>query len=212
MQILVITGGIGSGKSEVCRILKETYACGVYNADEKVKSLYDTHQTLLSDIENALGTILKDDEGRFLPSLLAERIFSDRMQLELVESMVFPVLVKDFYEWMQDYKDDSFVVFESATILEKPQFIGFGDCTVLVKAPYDLRLSRAAERDGSRVDAEARMSRQVLMNRLSEGGEDERIDFVLDNSGSMDELERKIRDLVAKVTDNTNVTYIQHGC
>ena len=36
MEILVITGGIGSGKSEVCRILQELYGCGVYNADERV--------------------------------------------------------------------------------------------------------------------------------------------------------------------------------
>lgn len=211
-MIIVLTGGIGSGKSQVCRVLSEKYGFHVYEADAKVKELYDTHPDLLNRIESALGESFRNKEGSFVPSSLAKVIFSDSNALETVESFVFPALIDDFKTWMSGIADDLPVVFESATILEKPQFIGFGDCTVLVKAPYDLRLSRAAERDGSRVDAEARMSRQVLMNRLSEGGEDERIDFVLDNSGSMDELERKIRDLVAKVTDNTNVTYIQHGC
>lgn len=211
-MIIVLTGGIGSGKSQVCRVLSEKYGFHVYEADAKVKELYDTHPDLLNRIESALGTSFRNKEGSFVPSSLAKVIFSDSNALETVESFVFPALIDDFKTWMSGITDDLPVVFESATILEKPQFIGFGDCTVLVNAPYDLRLSRAAERDGSRVDAEARMSRQVLMNRLSEGGEDERIDFLLDNSGSMDELERKIRDLVAKVADNINVTYIQHGC
>lgn len=203
MQILVITGGIGSGKSEVCRILKETYACGVYNADEKVKSLYDTHQTLLSDIENALGAILKDDEGRFLPSLLAERIFSDRMQLELVESMVFPVLVKDFYEWMQDYKDDSFVVFESATILEKPQLKGFGDKVILVDAPFETRMERACRRDGSSQESiRARMMNQKLMNSISSGETIPAVDAVIDNSGTEDELKTKVLLTIKNLIDN----------
>ena len=211
-MIIVLTGGIGSGKSQVCRVLSEKYGFHVYEADAKVKDLYDTHPDLLNRIESALGASFRNKEGSFVPSSLAKVIFSDSNALETVESFVFPALIDDFKTWMSGITDDLPVVFESATILEKPQFIGFGDCTVLVNAPYDLRLSRAAERDGSRVDAEARMSRQVLMNRLSEGGEDERIDFLLDNSGSMDELDRKIRDLVAKVTDNINVTYIQHGC
>ena len=44
MKILVVTGGIGSGKSEVCRIISEVFGYPVYNADNRVKRLYDTDE------------------------------------------------------------------------------------------------------------------------------------------------------------------------
>ena len=63
MQVLIVTGGIGSGKSEVCRIIQDAFDCGVYNADARVKMLYDNHPSLLDDIEAELGTALRDSDG-----------------------------------------------------------------------------------------------------------------------------------------------------
>ena len=103
MEILVITGGIGSGKSEVCRILQELYGCGVYNADERVKLLYDIHPTLLDDIEKLIGEGLRDDDGRFVPSRLSARIFADRKVLLDVEALVFPALIDDFHTWAKNH-------------------------------------------------------------------------------------------------------------
>ena len=60
---------------------------------------------------------------------------------------------------------------------------------VLVDAPYDVRLERACARDGAdRSAVEARMANQKLMNALSEGGHDSRIDAVIMNDSDMDEL------------------------
>ena len=71
MKVLVITGGIGSGKSEVCRIMHELGITAQYNADTRVKELYHRHPTLLSSIENKLG-------ARGLRSI-CERIMTDAM-------------------------------------------------------------------------------------------------------------------------------------
>lgn len=198
-MIIVLTGGIGSGKSQVCRILSEDYGFHVYEADARVKELYNTHPELLSRIEVALGASFRNAEGDFVPSSLAQVIFCDANALETVESLVFPVLIDDFNKWMSGITDDLPVIFESATVLEKPQFSGFGDLIVLVNAPYDLRLSRAFERDGDRAKVESRMSFQSLMNRLSEGLADERIDFILDNSGTIEELKQNINNFVTTI-------------
>lgn len=198
-MIIVLTGGIGSGKSQVCRILSEDYGFHVYEADARVKELYNTHPELLSRIEVAIGASFRNAEGDFVPSSLAQVIFCDGNALETVESLVFPVLIDDFNTWMSGITDDLPVIFESATVLEKPQFSGFGDLIVLVNAPYDLRLSRASERDGDRAKVESRMSFQSLMNRLSEGLADERIDFILDNSGTIEELKNKINNFVTTI-------------
>ena len=134
MIILVVTGGIGSGKSEVCRILANKGLTAQYNADSRVKELYTSVPGLLESIEQKLDCVLRDECGRFVPQSLAKRIFSDRQALEIVESLVFPALVEDFRGFAQGF-GDGIVVFESATILEKPQFDGFGDKVILVDAP-----------------------------------------------------------------------------
>ena len=100
MKVIVVTGGIGSGKSEVCRIIQEMYGCGLYEADERVKALYDNNPVLLDKIEDALSQSFRDSEGKMDRSMLAERIFGDRAALETVESLVFPALLDDFKEWI----------------------------------------------------------------------------------------------------------------
>lgn len=188
MMVLVVTGGIGSGKSEVCRILKGLgYGCQ-YNADARAKALYEEHPTLLGDIENSLGCNLRDDSGHFQPSKLASVIFTDRNALEQVEAHLFPAMMDDFRSFAGSC-GEGIVVFESATVLEKPQFEGFADKVILVDAPFEVRLERACIRDGAdRQKVLARMQNQKLMNDLSAGYEDPRIDVRILNDGTMEDL------------------------
>ena len=189
MEILVVTGGIGSGKSEVCRILMDVYGCGVYNADERVKMLYDVHPNLLDDIESMLGEPLRDADGKFVPARLSVKIFSDRSLLKNVEDMVFPALMDDFRSWAAGYEDDRFVVFESATILEKPQFEGFADKVILVDSLVETRLERACRRDSApRESIYSRMLNQQMMNRISDGEIKPEVDAVIHNLGTLSDL------------------------
>lgn len=196
MKVIVVTGGIGSGKSEVCRILKDMGFCAQYNADMRAKALYDEHPALLSDIEDALKCGLRDETGRFQPRMLAEKIFSDRRSLEIVEAHLFPVMMNDFESFANSSGEDV-VVFESATILEKPQFEGFADKVILVDAPFETRLDRASRRDGAGREAVlARMNNQKLMNALSDGYTDPRIDAVIQNDSTIEELENNTRKII----------------
>ena len=104
MMVLVVTGGIGSGKSEVCRIMRDMgYRCQ-YNADARAKALYEEHPTLLADIEKSLGCILRDEEGHFQPSKLAAVIFTDRNALEQVEAHLFPAMIDDFTDFLHCFR------------------------------------------------------------------------------------------------------------
>lgn len=193
-MVIVVTGGIGSGKSEVCRILKDMGFRAQYNADARAKALYEEHPALLADIEKSLGCILKDESGRFVPAKLAARIFTDPAALGVVEAHLFPVMMDDFRSFAGSCGEDV-VVFESATVLEKPQFEGFGDKVVLVDAPFETRLERACLRDGSDRDKVlARMRNQKLMNELSDGKKDPRIDLTIINDGTFGDLERRTKE------------------
>lgn len=203
MKILVVTGGIGSGKSEVCRILSEVFSCGVYNADSRVKILYDEHPTLLSDIEELIGESLRDDEGLFVPARLSARIFTDGNLLKQVEGKVFPALMEDFEEWSKAYSEDAFVVFESATILEKPELKGFGDKVILVDADVQTRLERACMRDSATVESiTSRMRNQKLMNSISAGETKMETDAVIYNSGTLNDLKDSAIRVIKELFDN----------
>jgi dephospho-CoA kinase len=205
MNVVLITGGIGSGKSEVCRILKDNYGIPCYNADSRVKELYMTHPQLLSDIEVALGVSLLDADGRFMPSVLAERIFTSDEDLRLVESIVFPVLAEDFENW-KSARSSSDVIIESATALEKESLAQMYDKVVVVDAPFEVRLDRACGRDASEKETVMkRMRAQLLMNRISDGYIDERVDYLLENTSDMASLKRKVEEMIDKVFDDKKV-------
>ena len=85
MKVLIVTGGIGSGKSTVCSMLSKDYGYPVYEADRRVKELYLEHPRLLTDIEKALGDTFRNEDGEFQPSRLASRIFSRKEDLLKVD-------------------------------------------------------------------------------------------------------------------------------
>ena len=205
MRVLAVTGGIGSGKSEVCRILARHGLQLQYNADARAKALYTECPGLLDAMEDALGCVLRAEDGTFMPSALAAVIFTDKGAMEKVEALLYPEMIRDFRRVMAQASEDQTVVFESATFLEKKQFDGFADIVLLVDAPFEVRLERACARDAATKDAVlARMKCQTLMNALSEGYSDPRIDYKVLNDGTRQELEDKVL-AVLKEIENINI-------
>ena len=198
MKVLIVTGGIGSGKSLVSRMLTECYDIPVYEADTRAKALYAEIPSMLDEIESTLGLVLRNDSGNFVPQKLANVIFTDSDSLKKVEDILFPQLQSDFFNWAKR-QGKEVVALESATLLEKPQFDGFGDIVLVVDAPKSLRLSRACSRDGQEeARILERMSAQPLMNMISEGGSCERVDHVILNDSTIEDLQQKLRRFIEK--------------
>ncbi len=184
-------------------MIRQTYGFPVYEADARAKELYVRYPELLESIETALSCSVRDEEGRFQPRLLAARIFGNADALALVESLLFPFMMSDFQEYAEN--SGNIIIFESATVLEKPQFDGFGDKVILVDAPREVRLARACARDGlSREAVLARMDAQKLMNALSDGAADARIDEIIMNDGSADDLLEAVKDVMERLLADIN--------
>ena len=209
-MVIIVTGGIGSGKSEVCALISRLYSIPLYEADSRVKGLYGRYPDLVGNLEVLLGCGLRDDEGNFVPSMLAARIFGDHGSLLKVEDMVFPYLKADFSEFLAI--SGGHVIFESATVLEKEAFKDFGDAVILVDAPVTLRLERACHRDGAdKAKIMARMDSQRFMNMISDGtafmAEEyattiKRITAKILNTGTLQELEQKVRIVMDDILQN----------
>lgn len=198
-MILIVSGGIGSGKSVAAGMLEEMYGFPVYCADRRVKELYDEHPTLLCDIEAELRCTLRDKTGLFTPAALARKIFSEGGALEKVEALVFPVLKNDLEIWIKDHPSKVHII-ESATILDKEYFKGFGDFALIITAPFEVRIRRAMERDSSSEDqVRARIQKQNLMNSLELLQQFCSIPFeVCENAGTTEELRLKLNEFVEK--------------
>jgi len=194
-MVLVVTGGIGSGKTSVCSILERSYGCRIYDADSRAKALYEEYPELMASIEAGLDCRISDVQGRLVPSLLADRIFRDRKALETVEGLLFPYLMKDFMRFSAAAVGH--VVFESATILDKPYFNGLGDVVLIVDAPVHLRVDRACARDGS--DAERVYDRIRNQNSRTSQINDGRKYYTIENDGTIEELEVKLAEVMESV-------------
>lgn len=183
MRTVIVTGGIGSGKSAVCALLRKR-GIPVYDSDSRVKELYKSRRSLVPRLEKALGCPLRQDDGTLDKARLSALIFSDEGARETLESIVYPILLKDFQRWRSRQKAP-FVVLESAIILSKPIFDGLADAVVLVDAPRELRIRRVMERDGvSREQVQRRLEAQDLPL--------EKVNVTLPNSGSAEELSQAV--------------------
>lgn len=160
-----ITGGIGSGKSTVCRILGE-HGVAVYDADSRAKELMATSVEVRSALIESFGAECFTSEG-LNRSYLAERVFNDAEQLATLNSIVHPAVIRDFEQWAEQ-QEGSYVLFESAILFESG-LEDRVDATVAVMAPEALRVERAMEREGWTKE-------QVIARIKNQLSDDERAD------------------------------------
>lgn len=158
-----ITGGIGSGKSTVCRLFEQN-GIAVYDSDARAKALMAEDATLREQLVEAFGAECYNEQG-LNRAYLAGRVFGDDAELQRLNGIVHPAVKEDFRRWA-DVQRGAYVVLESAILFES----GFDtqvNTTLAVMAPMEERLRRTVERDG--VDREAvrrRMEHQLSDDEL----------------------------------------------
>ena len=158
-----ITGGIGSGKSTVCRLFEQN-GIAVYDSDARAKALMAEDATLREQLVEAFGAECYNEQG-LNRTYLAGRVFGDEAELQRLNGIVHPAVKEDFRRWA-DVQRGAYVVLESAILFES----GFDtevNTTLAVMAPMEERLRRTVERDG--VDREAvrrRMEHQLSDDEL----------------------------------------------
>ena len=188
MKTVLVTGGIASGKSEVCRHL-EALGYPVYDSDSRTKSLYETVPGLKGRIEEATGR----------PFSQISRIFGDDAMREKLESVVYPEVLADFLKWKASCSA-SLVFFESAVALDKAMFDGQWDEVWLLRAPLEQRLKRNPKTK----------DRLQAQHELDES----RADVIIDNDSSIEELHLKVNKALNNMkTDLTKILSVsgKHG-
>lgn len=147
---LGITGGIGSGKSVVSRLLG-IMGVPVYISDIESKRLTANDPHIRAQLINLLGKEVYSNNELNKP-LLASYLFSDPTHAQQVNSIIHPRVKEDFCQWVQRHSSDNIVAMESAILIESG-FANEVDYIAMIYAPLELRIERAMKRDNSSYDA-----------------------------------------------------------
>jgi dephospho-CoA kinase len=138
-----ITGGIGAGKSVVCKIF-EVLNIPVYNADEAAKMLMERDHDLVKQIKESF-TDEAYSKGKLNRKFLSDLIFNDSSKREKLNSIVHPFVIQNGYEWMNQQKSP-YAIKEAALIFESGSQESL-DHIIGVFAPNSLRINRTMKRD-----------------------------------------------------------------
>lgn len=178
MKTVLVTGGIASGKSTVCRYLA-LQGYPVYDCDSRCKGLYDFVPGLKADIEHATG----------IPFERLGEIFADPAALQALEDLVYPLLLDDIAGWKAGL-DASVCFVESAIALSKPAFDKVYDSVLFVDSDYARRLERNPKV----------ASRAPLQHTSSDI---EKANYIIENNSTKEELFAKV-DIIIEQIKNEN--------
>jgi dephospho-CoA kinase len=182
---VAITGGIGAGKSEALKAFAR-HGAAVASSDEIVHRLLAGDPEVLAAVRERWGDDVLDDLGRIDRSRVAARVFSDRGELEWLEALLHPRVVREYEAWKAEQTG-------ALTVVEIPLLYETGaekrfDRVVVITAPAEVRAARRRPPD----DREARL--------LPDEAKAARADYAFVNAGSREELDRFVAGVVEELT------------
>ena len=201
MYVVGLTGGIGSGKSTVLQMLAARGA-EVLDADAIVHEIQQPGEDAYNEIVEAFGPGVLAPDGTLDRAAVAATVFADPEKRKQLEAITHPKVGLRFAEKLLALKGTDKIV-----VLDIP-LLGASNsgseklthAVVVVTASEPVRLDRLELRGVSRDDAVARIAAQI--------SDDERLklaDYVLNNDGSVDELEKQVDELWEKLRDHDRV-------
>ncbi|MFC4585617.1 dephospho-CoA kinase [Sphaerisporangium corydalis] len=181
-----LTGGIGSGKSEVSRRLGDLGAV-VIDADKIAREVVEPGTSGLALVVGAFGTEVLRDDGSLNRERLGRIVFADRDKLQRLNAIVHPRVGDRVAELQRDAPSGAIVVYD-VPLLAENDLAPMYDVVIVVDASDEVRLARLVGLRGmSEEDALARVRAQATReDRLKIA------DIVIPNEGPLDELDTRV--------------------
>lgn len=201
-MIIGVTGGVGCGKSTILSILKENYGAHLLMCDDIAKELMEPGKVSYKRLVKAFGTDILVDGVKNNPidrTKLAEIIFSDEEKHELVNSLTHPDVKRELIKRSKKIlsKDkDAIIVVEAALLIEA----GYTDIINelwVVLVDREVRIERLAETRGYTREK----SITIMENQLSDEEFAAHADFIINNSGDLEDTEKQIREHLEAINE-----------
>ena len=159
-----ITGGIGSGKTTVCKIF-QALGISVFDADRSAKRLMAEDAVLKNQLIDHFGDDTFGADGALNRTYLAKRVFNNEEDLNQLNQLVHPFVLTDYENWLLQIPKAPYSIREAAIMLESGTYKDL-DVIILIDAPDELRIKRVIQRDKrSETEVQSIISRQWPMEK-----------------------------------------------
>jgi dephospho-CoA kinase len=175
---IVLTGGVGSGKSTVSSFLK-LYGYKIIDADKISKKVFENKKEKIKEI---FGTNDRKE--------LRKIVFNDKEKLKILEDLILPDVKKEVLNLAKKYEKDGVVYFVDLPLFFEKQNYDEFDKVLVVYAPKELQIKRVMQRD--KVDEDGALS--IINNQMDIEEKKQKADFVIDNSKDLKHLQKEIEN------------------
>ena len=187
-----LCGGTGAGKTEVSRILA-TYGFPTINTDELSRIVCSKGSACVVELANHFGSDIIDSEGNLDRKRLAEKAFFSKSSAECLNNITHPHIIRLMNEIIDEYeKSGTRAVFVDAPLLFESGLAEVFDFNVAVIADEQVRIKRAASRDG--LDTE--QVKQRILRQKSDAFLIEHCDFFIENNDNEPSLHGRVENLL----------------
>jgi len=171
-----LTGGIGSGKTTIAKVF-ELLNVPIFYSDDEAKKIINYNEEVKNIIIKNFGDVYK--ENGLDNKKLAQIVFNDKKQLEILNSIVHPFVQEFYNNWTKNYNSEPYTIKEAAILFESGNYLSM-DKIITVTAPLEQRLERVIKRDNSSYDK--------IMKRIENQWNDEKkmllSNFIINNNNN----------------------------
>lgn len=177
-KLIGVTGGIGSGKSTVCKIF-ETLGHKVYYADDRAKWLMENDPTLTAEIKKLFGEVAYKN-GRLDRKFIADQVFKNQQLLSELNAKVHPTVGLDLSQWVKNNQEEKILFDEAALLFEIGSYKKM-DANILVTATESIRIARVVARDTHRTPDSVK---DIIEKQMSDDEKAPLADYIIKNDGT----------------------------
>ena len=198
MLLIGLTGGIGSGKTFISKIINSYKKFKIFDSDFEAKKIIKNNPEVINSIKNSFGPLayVKNNLNK---KYISEVVFSDLKKLKLLNQIVHPKV----FEALEIYKSknsDKIIIIESALLFESGMYIN-NDINILVVSPVELRLDRITKRD----NITREKAKKIINSQWKDSKKINLADFIIENINKLETemvLKNLIKDILSKYEKN----------
>jgi dephospho-CoA kinase len=181
-----ITGGMGAGKSTVCKIFGQL-GVSIYDADSRAKFIMSNNQELKKAITENFGWDAYTRKDELNREYLAKVVFNNEEKLELLNNLVHPAVKNDYEQWAQEHRDEPYSLKEAALLFESMSYKTLHK-VIVIASPIETRIERIMKRD--------HVKREDILKRIQNQSTDRermnKADWVIYNDGVRSLIEQTL--------------------
>lgn len=181
-----ITGGMGAGKSTMCKIFGQL-GVSIYDADSRAKFIMSNNQELKKTITENFGWDAYTRKDELNREYLAKVVFNNEEKLELLNNLVHPAVKNDYEQWAQEHRDEPYSLKEAALLFESMSYKTLHK-VIVIASPIETRIERIMKRD--------HVKREDILKRIQNQSTDRermnKADWVIYNDGVRSLIEQTL--------------------